>query len=88
MLAAGPGSATLLLDLIDDFLGGRGRRALPVDRAAEIVDHDLGAFAPRRERDLAADAAPGPGDDDDLSLEGFTHRTRLPVLLKLGTRPH
>src|SRR5262249_39082088 len=69
----------IALDLVHHLLRRRIRRALAVDRAAEIVDHHLGAFARRRERDLAADAAPGPGDDDDFSLEGLTHRISSPT---------
>jgi len=52
-----------------------------VDRATEIVDHHLGVFARRRERNLAAYAAPGPGDDDD-----FPPRA-LPIALSSPTSP-
>jgi hypothetical protein len=38
-------------------------------RAAEVVDDDLGSCAGERERVLAADAASGPGDDCDLAVE-------------------
>src|SRR4029077_5244294 len=76
------------LDLVHHLLRRRTARALAIDRAAEIVDHKLGAFARRRERDLAADAAPGPSDDDNLSFEGLTHRVSSPTpfAIKLGTR--
>src|SRR5262249_16448635 len=67
------------LDLVHHLLRRRIRRALAAARAAEIVAHPLGAFARRRERDLAPDAAPGPGDDDDFSLEGLTHLTSSPT---------
>ena len=36
---------------------------------AGIVDHDLGALGGAEQRDLAADAAPGAGDDDGFAFE-------------------
>jgi len=43
--------------------------AARIGPAAEIVDHHLGALARRQDRDVAADAAPRPGDDEDFVLE-------------------
>jgi hypothetical protein len=56
-------------DLVDDALRGRRVGALAAERAAEVVDDDLRARARKGERVLAADAAPGPGDDCDLAVE-------------------
>jgi hypothetical protein len=36
---------------------------------AALVDHDLGPFSGAEQRDLAADPAPGAGDDDDFILQ-------------------
>ena len=68
-LEVGDRRAAALLDLLDHFLGGRGARSGAVGGAAGIVDHDLGAFGGAEQRDLAADAAAGAGDDDDFVLQ-------------------
>ena len=47
--------------------------ALAVDRAAQIVDHDLGAFLGRQQRHLAADAAARAGHQHDLVLQHVRH---------------
>src|SRR5262249_57886981 len=80
-VAVGDGGAARSADLLDDL----SRRAeigvaLAVGAAAEIVDHHLAAFARGKEGDVAADAAPGAGDDDDLAVEGSAHeRCSLPA---------
>ena len=48
---------------------GEALDARAVGGAAGIVDHDLGAFGGAEQRDLAADAAAGAGDDDDFVVE-------------------
>jgi hypothetical protein len=63
------GRAALLPDLLDHLLGRRGVAASAVSGAAGIVDHHLGAFGRAQQRDFAADAAPGAGDDDDFVLQ-------------------
>ena len=47
---------------------GPGRLPAAVERAAEVVDHDLGALGREGERMGAADAAAGAGDDDDATV--------------------
>ena len=75
--------AAVVADFVDHFLGRRRARALTFRAAAEVVDHNLGAFARRQQRDLAADAAPGAGDHDDFSRKRPARHVRhLPELLK------
>ena len=84
MRSAPAGSATLsplgtalppaARDLVADLLRRRGAaRALAVDRAAEVVDHHLGAFPGGQQRHLAADAAAGAGHQHDLVLQHVGH---------------
>jgi len=58
-----------LLDFLDHFFGRRGARSRAVGGDAGIVDHHLGAFRRAKQRDLAADAASGTGDDDGFTVE-------------------
>ena len=67
--AVGDGFAAGLGDLRHDRLGRRRRSARAVERAAQIVDHDLRAAPRELERVAAAQAAAGAGDDDDLAVE-------------------
>ena len=63
------------LDLGDDVLGRPPVAAFTGPRAPQVVHDDPCARRRERERLLAADAAPGTGDDRDLALEiGLTHR--------------
>ena len=57
------------LDLLDDLLRGGEVVPLAGERAAEIVDDELGARLRERERVAAPDPAPGAGDDCDLPRE-------------------
>ena len=41
----------------------------PVDGAAQVVDHHLGPFGGEQQGVLATDAATGPGDDGDPSVQ-------------------
>jgi hypothetical protein len=68
-LEIGDGCSAALLDLLDDFLGGRGTVTRTVGRAAGIVDHDLGAFGGAEQRNLPADAAARAGDDDGFAVK-------------------
>jgi hypothetical protein len=61
--------AAALFDFLDHFFRRRGAGSRTVGGAAGIVDHDLGAFSSAKQRDLAANAAPGAGDDDDFAVE-------------------
>src|SRR5262249_13200355 len=56
-------------NLLRDLLRRRRVLALPGQRAAEVVDEHLRAGPGQRQRVLAADPAPGAGDDRDLSRE-------------------
>ena len=51
--------------------------ALALGRAAEIVDHDLGALGGGQQRDLAPDAAPRAGDDDHLAFNALAGHALL-----------
>ena len=62
------------LDLADDVVRRPLARALAGERRAEVVDDDLRAGARERERVLAADPAPGAGDDRDLARSGPASR--------------
>src|ERR1700728_4118673 len=57
--------------LISSTTSSAGAALVPEPSAAPagIIDHDLRAFRGTQQRDLAADAAPGAGNDDDFVLE-------------------
>ena len=78
---------TRALDLPHDGLGGAYILALALGTAAEIIDHHLAALGRGEKGDLAADAAAGPCDDDDLALEALLspHRGFLPFMSSLPT---
>src|SRR3954468_22629122 len=61
--------AAPLLDLLDHSLSRRSVGARAVGGDAGIVDDDLGAFCGAKQRDLAPDAAPRAGYDDDFVLQ-------------------
>ena len=75
------------LDLADDVVRRPFARALAGERRAEVVDDDLRAGARERERVLAADPAPGAGDDRDLarSRSGIAY-VRLPRWISRSRR--
>ena len=56
-------------DLGDDLLRGPGVGPFPGVAAAEVVDDDAGALLGEQQRVLAADAAPGAGDDGDAAFQ-------------------
>jgi hypothetical protein len=62
-LAAGGG------DLVHHLLGRRPVVPRPVHRAAQVVDHHAWPLRPRRAGRAPADAATGPGDDRDASVQ-------------------
>ena len=70
-VAVGDRRAAGLADLGDHLVGDLGVGALALGRAAQIVDHDLAAFAGGQQRDLLADAAPRAGHDNDLAREAW-----------------
>ena len=53
-----------------------GVRPAAAEVAADVVDDDLRALAPERQRDAAADTAPGAGDHRDLAREQRAHHRR------------
>ena len=50
------------------FCAGPASLAFALDRGAEVVDHDFRAGGRHGEREIAADAAAGAGDDDDFAF--------------------
>ena len=66
------------LDLVDHLLRGRPVVAGPVDVAAEVVDHDLGALRGEEQRVLAAEATSCAGDDGNPAVE-CTHVRQSPA---------
>ena len=68
-LGVGDGLAAHRLDLVDHLLSRSPVGADTVRVAAQIVDHDLGAFGSEEQRMLAAEAAPGTGDDGHAAVE-------------------
>ena len=57
------------LDLFDDLHRGTRVTAFAVHVAAEVVDHDLGAFGGEQQRVLTAETARRTGDDRNPSVE-------------------
>src|SRR2546430_16165751 len=74
VVGVGDGLATGGLDLVNDLLGGGAVVSGAVHRAAQIVDDDLCALLGEEQRVLAADAAPGAGDDGNASVQ-CTHES-------------
>ena len=72
------GNAARLLDLADHLVGDRDVGALALGRAAEIVDHHLGALGGGQHGDLPPDAPPRAGDDDDFTVYALSH-VRFPL---------
>jgi hypothetical protein len=66
------------LDLVDHLLRRRPVVAGPVDVAAEVVDHDLGALGGEEQRVLAAEATSCTGDDGNAAVE-CTHDRQSPA---------
>jgi hypothetical protein len=62
-------------DLLDHLLGGGRVTAGAVGRAAQVVDHDGGAFPREQQGVLPPEPAPGPGDDGHAAVEC----SRLPL---------
>ncbi|MBB4381977.1 hypothetical protein GGD61_006668 [Bradyrhizobium sp. SBR1B] len=62
-----------LADFLDHGLGRRQRATGAVTRAAEIVDHDLGAAAGQSQRMRLAETIARAGDDGDASVEPDCH---------------
>ena len=77
VVAVGDGLAAHGLDLLDDLLRGGQVGPGAVLGAAEVVDHDLGALRREQQRVLAADPAPGSGDDGDAAVKRSHGRRRL-----------
>jgi hypothetical protein len=68
VLVVGDGLAAAVGDQPDGEVGVLAL-ALAGHRAAEIVDHDLGAVLGQLQGVAPADAVPGAGDDGDLAVE-------------------
>ena len=75
-------------DLVHHLLGRGAVVARAVDRAAEVVDHHLGPLGGEQQGVLASDAAAGPGDDRDPSVQ-CSHVVGPPVvpIVSGGWRP-
>ena len=65
----GHGFTAERLDLLDHDLCGRAVGAMPIDAAADVVDHDASTASGQLERMGAAEATPGAGHDGDVSFE-------------------
>ena len=78
VVAVGDGLAAPALDDVDDLVRGRRVGALTGDRAAEVVDHDLGAVIGERDGLAAADTVAGSRDDGDLAVEHAHLRVHPP----------
>ena len=87
VVGVGDGLAAHGLDLVDDLLGRAGVVALAVHRAAEVVDHDLGAVVGQEQRVLAADAPAGARDDRDATLAQLRHADCSPFGRLMPRRP-
>jgi len=86
---AGDRLAAALGDLVDHGLRRTGVRAGAIEARADVVDHDARAFARQQQRDRAADAAAGAGDDRNLVCNDARHCTPSFVMPGLvpGERP-
>ena len=83
MRSAPCGSATLsplgtamppaFFDFGDHLIGHLDVGALALGRAAEVVDHHLGALGGGQHGDLLADAPPRARYDDDLTVNALCH---------------
>ena len=71
--AIGHRRAAGLADFLDHGLGRRQRTAGAVARAAEIVDHDLGAAARQPQRMRAPKTIARAGHDGDASVKPDCH---------------
>jgi hypothetical protein len=73
VIGVGDGLAAHGLDLVHDVLGRALVVALPVHRATEVVDDDLGAVVGQQQRVLASDAPSRTRDDGDAALAQLGH---------------
>ena len=73
-------------DLVDHRLGRARIRALAVDAAAQVIDHDLGPLARRDQRDVPPDAASAAGDQHHLAVQK-SHAPTLSRSLKPSLAP-
>src|SRR6185295_18545350 len=58
-----------------------------LDRSADIVDQHFGAGRGHRQREIAADAAARPGDEDGFTLERLQSRKPGYLLSTRRSRP-
>ncbi len=86
-VGVGHGLAARGGDLVGHGLGRRDVRARSVDRAAQVVDHDLGPERGEEQRVLAADATSAPGDDRDPVLQHPCHRALPRSVFSHGVTP-
>ena len=68
-VAVGAGLAAQRLDLFDHALRRAGVTALTGQRRPQVIDHYFGALGGALQRDVAADAAAGTGDQHHLAIE-------------------
>src|SRR5262249_46729963 len=84
-MAVGRRRAPGLGDLRDDLLRDARVAALAIRRAAEIVDHHLGALRRGEQRDLAPDAAPRAVEDDAFAFKAPLAHLAPPIGSNLET---
>ena len=69
VVVVGDGLAAVAANDLRHFLGGPLVGALAPDRAAQVVDDDLGTLLGEQQRLAPPDAVPGTGDDRDLPVD-------------------
>jgi hypothetical protein len=74
-VVVGRGPPTGGNDLVDDQLGGRGRRAAAVEGATEVIDQNRGAATSQLDRVGRTEAATPAGDDGYSSVEAHVRAT-------------
>ncbi|CAB4567143.1 unannotated protein [freshwater metagenome] len=87
VIAVCDGLATIGTNEINDFLGWAHVVAVALQRCADIVHHNLGAFGGECECMFTAKATTSTGDDDDTSVTN-THCLFLLLSLEIHHRSH
>ena len=78
-LVVGDGLAARSLDLRHDPVRGRGVAVLAVDRAADVVDDDLGAEAGERQRVLPPEPPTRPRHERHAPVQANRHASASPL---------
>ena len=69
VVVVGDGFAPGLVDLLGDRVGHGGASFASVAVSTQVVHHDPGALPGKKQGVFAAEAAAGPRDDGDFSVE-------------------